>query len=112
MKDGPRHIRVFDVDEAANLTDGKIFAECTSGLFDGFRLDEAGRIWTSAGDGVHCYDPDGTLIGKILVPEVVANVVFGGPKRNRLFICGTTSLYAMLGAGERCQDVLVGLPRP
>ncbi|HEX2137398.1 MAG TPA: SMP-30/gluconolactonase/LRE family protein, partial [Microvirga sp.] len=43
---------------------------------------------------VHCYDPDGTLIGKILVPEVVANLVFGGPKRNRLYICGTTSLYA------------------
>jgi gluconolactonase len=96
VKDGPRHIRVFDVDERGKLTNGKIFAQSTSGLFDGLRLDEAGRIWTSAGDGVHCYDPDGTLIGKILVPEVVANVVFGGPKRNRLFICGTTSLYAML----------------
>ena len=50
---------------------------------------------TSAGDGVHCYLPDGALIGKILVPEVVANVCFGGLKRNRLFICGTTSLYAV-----------------
>ena len=45
---------------------------------------------------MHCYDPDGTLIGKVLVPELVANVVFGGPKRNRLFICATTSLYAVL----------------
>jgi len=45
---------------------------------------------------VHCFDPDGTLIGKILIPEIVANVTFGGVKRNRLFICGTTSLYAAL----------------
>ena len=96
VKDGPRHIRVFDVDAKGKLSGGKVFATCTQGLFDGFRLDEAGRIWTSAGDGVHCYDPDGTLIGKILVPETVANVVFGGPKRNRLYICATTSLYAIL----------------
>ena len=64
--------------------------------FDGFRLDTEGRIWTSAADGVHVYHPDGTLLGKILVPEVVANVQFGWPKRNRLYICGTTSLYAIL----------------
>lgn len=96
VTDGPRHIRVFDVGENGRLTGGEIFATCTSGLFDGFRLDDEGRIWTSAGDGVHCYDSDGTLIGKILVPETVANVVFGGMKRNRLFICATTSLYAIL----------------
>ncbi|QFU16124.1 SMP-30/gluconolactonase/LRE family protein [Microvirga thermotolerans] len=96
VTDGPRHIRVFDVDPSGKLRNGRIFATCTQGLFDGFRLDEAGRIWTSAGDGVHCYDPDGTLIGKILVPETVANVVFGGPKRNRLYICATTSLYAIM----------------
>jgi gluconolactonase len=94
--DGPRHIRVFDVSQDGRLSGGRVFATCTSGLFDGFRLDEAGRIWTSAGDGVHCYEPDGTLIGKILVPEAVANVVFGGMKRNRLFICATTSVYAIL----------------
>jgi gluconolactonase len=96
VKDGPRHIRAFDVDDRGNLSGGNVFATCTQGLFDGFRLDEAGRIWTSAGDGVHCYDSDGTLIGKILVPEAVANVVFGGPKRNRLYICATTSLYATM----------------
>jgi gluconolactonase len=96
VKDGPRHIRRFDVGEDGKLSGGQVFATCTSGLFDGFRFDEAGRIWTSAGDGVHCYDRDGTLIGKVLVPEVVANVVFGGPKRNRLYICGTTSLYAIM----------------
>ncbi|MBA3326340.1 MAG: SMP-30/gluconolactonase/LRE family protein [Rhodobacteraceae bacterium] len=96
---GPRHIRVFEVDaNGASLGASRTFAECAAGLFDGFRLDRQGRIWTSAGDGVHCYDPDGTLIGKVLVPEVVANVCFGGPRLNRLFICGTTSLYsAFLG---------------
>jgi gluconolactonase len=79
----------------AELSGGKIFAESTSGLFDGFRVDRNGRIWTSSAEGVHCYEVDGTLIGKILIPEIVANVTFGGAKLNRLFICGTTSLYSM-----------------
>ena len=72
-----------------------MFATCEIGVFDGFRCDDAGRVWTSAGDGVHCYDPDGTLIGKVHVPERVANVCFGGPRHNRLYICATTSLYAV-----------------
>jgi gluconolactonase len=96
VPDGPRHIRVFDVGADGKLKGGNVFAICTAGFFDGFRFDEAGRLWTSAGDGVHCYDPDGTLIGKVRVPETVANVVFGGPKRNRLFICGTSSLYSVM----------------
>lgn len=91
---GPAHIRRFKVGKNGKLSGGGVFATCTSGLFDGFRLDTAGRIWTSARDGVHCYEPDGTLIGKILIPEIVANVTFGGARRNRLFICGTTSLYS------------------
>ncbi len=94
--DGPRHIRAFDVGEGGRLSGGRVFATCDAGLFDGLRVDTAGRVWTSAGDGVHCLAPSGELLGKILVPEVVANVCFGGPKRNRLFICGTTSLYAVL----------------
>jgi gluconolactonase len=93
--DGPAHIRRFAVQDDGTLSGGEVFAECTAGLFDGFRLDAAGRIWTSAADGVHCYDPDGTLIGKIRVPEVVANVCFGGEKLNYLYICGTTSLYGV-----------------
>lgn len=92
--DGPQHIRKFSVN-GSKLTDGRVFAVSTAGFFDGLRLDSEGRIWTSAGDGVHCYHPDGTLIGKILVPEVVSNVCFGGPKRNYLYICGTTSLYGV-----------------
>lgn len=92
---GNKHIRRFDVKESGQaLGKSKVFAESTSGFFDGFRVDRDGRIWTSAGDGVHCYLPDGTLIGKILIPELVANVCFGGAKLNRLFICGTTSLYS------------------
>jgi gluconolactonase len=93
---GPKHIRRLEVSaDGQTLGKSKIFADCANGMFDGFRLDRDGRIWTSAGDGVHCYLPDGTLIGKILIPELVANVTFGGAKLNRLFICGTTSLYSI-----------------
>jgi gluconolactonase len=92
----PKNMRVLDVADDGSLSNGREFAKCTVGGFDGFRLDDRGRIWTSAGDGVHCIDPDGTLIGKILVPEGVANVAWGWPKRNRLYICATTSLYAVL----------------
>ncbi len=93
--DGPRHIRRFKVGSDGSLSGGEVFATCTAGFFDGFRLDVDGRIWSSAADGVHVYEPDGTMIGKVLVPEVVANVEFGGAKRNYLFICGTTSLYVV-----------------
>jgi gluconolactonase len=96
VPDGPRHIRVFQLGADGTLSGGAVFATCTAGLFDGFRIDETGRIWASAEDGVHCYDPDGSLIGKVHIPEPVANVVFGGPKRNRLFICATTSIYAVM----------------
>ncbi len=93
---GPRHIRVLPVNpDGKTLGSGKVFATCDYGLFDGFRCDTNGNVWTSAGDGVHCYAPDGTLLGKIRLDEVVANVCFGGPKRNRLYICATTSLYAV-----------------
>ena len=83
---GEHHIRSFTVEGGRKLTKGKVFAEISPGLADGFRLDVEGNLWTSAGDGVHCYTPQGKLLGKVKVPEVVSNVCFGGPKRNRLFI--------------------------
>ena len=89
-------IRVYPVsDDGQNVGPGEHFAMCDCGLFDGFRVDTTGNIWSSAKDGVHCISRNGDLLGKVLVPETVANVCFGGPKRNRLFICGTTSLYAI-----------------
>ena len=93
---GPKHIRRFAVSDTGKLTGGAVFADCTNGFFDGFRVDRDGRIWSSAADGVHCFDPDGTLIGKIRIPELVSNVAFGGPKRNRLFITANSSLYSVM----------------
>ncbi|MDR5781444.1 SMP-30/gluconolactonase/LRE family protein [Caballeronia sp. LZ065] len=91
----PRHIRVFDVATDGTLRNGRVFIEMQSGVPDGMRLDEHGNIWTSADDGVHCYAPDGALLGKILIPEVVANLTFGGFNRNRLFIAATSSIYSL-----------------
>lgn len=93
--DGPHHIRAFDVGADATLSNGRVFATINPGVPDGFRVDTDGNIWTSAADGVHCYSPAGELLGKILVPETVANVTFGGPRRNRLFIAASTSLYSV-----------------
>ena len=96
----PPDIRAYPVAADGRTTAGgpsayTTFATCNSGVFDGFRVDRAGNVWSSAGDGVHCFAPDGTLLGKIHLPEVVANVEFGSLKRNRLYICATTGLYAM-----------------
>ena len=93
--DGPHHVRRFAVDANGTLTGGAVFAVCPVGLYDGLCVDTHGNLWLSAGDGVHCHAPDGTLLGKVLVPETVANLCFGGAKRNRMFICGTTSLYSV-----------------
>ena len=91
-----RHIRCFDVGGGGRLTGGDVLATCSSGFFDGFRLDDQGRIWTSARDGIHCLDPDGTLMGKIYVPEQVSNLCFGGQKRNMLYVTATSSVYRIL----------------
>jgi gluconolactonase len=83
---GPRCIRRFDVGAGGALSGGAVYAALTEaeGLFDGFRLDEAGRVWTSAGECVHVYAPDGGLLLRVHVGRKVSNVCWGGPKRNRL----------------------------
>ena len=90
-----RHIRRFTVTAAGGLAGGDVFARCGTGTFDGLRVDSDGRVWAAAGDGLHCFDPDGTLLGKLHVPETVANLAFGGPRRNQLFLTATTSLYSL-----------------
>jgi gluconolactonase len=92
---GNDHIRRFDVAEDGTLSAGEVFAACDAGSFDGLRLDDTGRVWGAAHDGLHCFDPDGTLLGKLHLPEIVANFTFGGPKRNELFITATSSLYSL-----------------
>ncbi|MFH5776831.1 SMP-30/gluconolactonase/LRE family protein [Paracoccus sp. NGMCC 1.201697] len=92
----PGRIWAFDVAaDGRGLSHPRIFATIAQGFADGFRCDVEGNVWTSAGTGVECYLPDGTLIGRIEIGETVANITFGGPKKNRLFICASTSLYAI-----------------
>ena len=86
-------IRVFDV-AGPSLSGGEVFAADPLG-YDGIRFDSAGRLWGAAEDGLHCYEPDGTLVGKLLVPEVTANLVFGGRQRNQLYLTSTRSLYTL-----------------
>ena len=91
-----RHIRVFDLqDDGRSLHRERVFHTVDAGAADGFRCDEEGNLWTSAADGVHCISPSGQRLGKVLVPEKVANIAFGGRDRNRLFICATSSLYSV-----------------
>ena len=94
--DNPKqYIRAFDVDAAGLLSGGDIFHKIEPGYADGLCVDEDGNLWSSAGDGVHCIDPDGRLLGKVLVPHRVSNLTFGGACRDRLFIGGSHTLYAI-----------------
>jgi len=98
---GPAQIRRFDVD-GARLRNERIFADdFAPGMTDGLRTDVDGNVWCSMGwadpaeDGVRCYAPDGDLIGKVHLPEGCANLCFGGRKKDRLFMCASTSVYAL-----------------
>lgn len=97
----PHHIRVYDVIDGARLENGRKFIDMRVGSSDGIRCDVDGNVWSAAGwggegyDGVHVFAPDGTLIGKIHLPETCANLCFGGAKRNRLFMAASQSLYAL-----------------
>ncbi|UOA30187.1 SMP-30/gluconolactonase/LRE family protein [Pseudosulfitobacter sp. DSM 107133] len=88
----PSVIRRFAVD-GGTLRDEGVFAEIDRGLPDGMRCDVMGNLWSSAADGVHCFDPEGGLLGKILVPRVVSNLCFGGRDGHRMFITATSHVY-------------------
>lgn len=96
--DRPHHIRALEVGDNNELGKSRVFAEINPGLPDGFRCDTQGNIWTSAGDGVHVYSASGVLLGKIRTPKTVANITFGGPKKNWLFIAATDSLHVLYTA--------------
>lgn len=87
------HLRAFDVD-GGRLAGGEVLADLDGP--DGVRVDTAGRAWVAAGDAVHVVHPDGTILGRLRLPEPVSNLAFGGPKRNRLFVTATTSVYSLL----------------
>lgn len=95
FSDDAQNVRVYDVAPDGTLSGGDIFCKVDTGASDGIRCDSDGNFWTSAGDGVHCFAPDGTLLGRIHVPEIVSNICFGGRAKHQLFITGTTSLYSI-----------------
>jgi gluconolactonase len=115
-KEAKEIIKVWDIVDEKTVKNGREFASMKmkwkdprtevvsekAGFADGIRCDEDGNIWASAGwvgdgyDGVHIFaGEDGARIGQIKLPEICSNVCFGGPKRNRLFMTGSTSLYAV-----------------
>ncbi len=97
----PHPIYAYDVVDAKRLSNGRVFYDMGKGTSDGIRVDVDGNVWSAAGwvgegyDGVHVISPDGTLIGKIQLPETCANLCFGGLHRNRLFMAASQSLYAV-----------------
>ncbi len=93
VENGPRHIRALTLDAAGQVVASRLFATIDVGFPDGIALDDAGRLWCSAGDGVQCFDPDGTRLGRILLPEAASNVCFGGARGNQLFVTASESLY-------------------
>lgn len=88
----PHHIRIFDVKDGV-LTGGRVFAEITPGVPDGLRVDHEGFVWSSALDGIHCLTPEGTLIGKILLPSQTSNLCFGGQSGQTMFITSSDRVY-------------------
>jgi len=91
----PRNIRTMDVGPDGTLSNLQFFAAPDPPASDGLRVDLHGNVWTSAGDGVHVFSPDGNLIGRVKVPDKTANCEFGGPDGSTLFITASTSLYSI-----------------
>ena len=97
----PRLIHAFDVvDDGAHLAHERVFVNAGLGIPDGIRCDTDGNLWCGWGggeaeDGVVVFTPDGTLMGRIRLPERCANLCFGGLKRNRLFMAASHSVYSL-----------------
>ncbi len=90
-----KHLYVFDLDDNDNLINKKLVYDFKPFFSDGFRCDQNGNIWTSAGKGIKCFNPEGKIIGQLLVPELVSNLEFGGKEGNILYVTATSSLYKM-----------------
>ena len=103
---GPRVTRVYDMVDGMPAN-GRLFFDDTPGWADGIRCDTEGNVWCGMTggpgyDGVAIFAPDGTLIGRILLPERCANLAFGGRKRNRLFMTASQSVYALYVEAQGC----------
>ncbi|MEP2890101.1 SMP-30/gluconolactonase/LRE family protein [Tateyamaria sp.] len=93
--DDAQHIWVYDCAPDGAISGGRLFHTIDPGIADGIRVDTDGNLWSSAADGVHCIAPDGHVMGKIRVPELVSNICFGGRAKHQLYITATTSLYCI-----------------
>jgi gluconolactonase len=91
----PRHIRVFNVARDGAVTGGDVFVAIDKGGPDGIRCDQSGRVWSSSGDGAQVFAADGKLLVRILLPEAAANLAFGGPKGQTLYLTARKSLYSV-----------------
>ncbi len=95
---GHRHVMAFDIGPGGAVTGGAPLIEVSQGVPDGLRVDEFGNLWVSSARGVEVFAPNGTPLGILNLPEPVANLCFGGPKGNRLFITASSSVYAVFTA--------------
>jgi len=91
----PHHVKAFPVHVDGTLGEGEVFCEIDKGVPDGMRCDREGRLYSTAGDGVHIFLATGKRIGKIFIPEVTANCAFGGENGKTLFMTAMTSVYAI-----------------
>jgi gluconolactonase len=92
---GNHHIRVYDVVRGRYAKNGRVFAEVSPGVADGFRVDVHGNLWSSSADSVQVFAPDGVRLGAVPVPEVVGNLCFGGADRSTLFVAASRNLYRL-----------------
>lgn len=91
----PNQIMVYDVVENKILKNGKVFHKFNPFFADGFRVDKDDNVWTSAGKGIKCFSPQGEVIGQLLLPDLVANLTFGGENNNILYVTSSSNLYSM-----------------